>query len=184
MEKNLKTKLFSLGILAVLVVPVFMQNTPKAGGSGNVLGVNEKKEMPAASAQFQAPQLPNIGEAINSITKGGGETPVAASVDLPQYKLKDISSGIRDVRNKTASAVELRGKVTWNANAKTAVVSGSYGIGSGLKVVNGEKVTNVVVGDAKVLSPDVLIEVDQATFVQLGGNLEKDLSLDVVITSN
>jgi hypothetical protein len=171
---NVKTKLFSLIILGILVLPVFI-NPPK---SGNVLGVLEKKGS-VAEAQSEIQQTNN--SSLGSILLNQqAETPANESEKTPTKVVKDISSGIRDIKKKITAPKEYRGKIVWDANAKYPAISDKFGLGTGVKVVNGSTVANVVVGDVRVLSPDTLMIVDNKTFTQLGGNLEKDLSIDVV----
>jgi hypothetical protein len=171
---NVKTKLFSLIILAVLVLPVFI-NPPK---SGSVLGVLEKKGS-VVEAQPETQQTNN--SSLGSILLNQqSEAPASGQEKIPTKVVKDISSGIRDIKKKITPPKEYRGKIVWDANAKYPAISDKFGLGTGVKVVNGATVANVVVGDVRVLSPDTLMIVDNKTFTQLGGNLEKDLSIDVV----
>jgi hypothetical protein len=171
---NIKTKLFSLIILGILVLPVFI-NPPK---SGNVLGVLEKKgSVTESQSEIRQNNTSTLGSILlNQQTEVSPSQPEQA----PNKAIKDISSGIRDIKKKISAPKEYRGKIVWDANAKYPAISDKFGLGSGVKVVNGGSTINVVVGDVRVLSPDTLMVVDNKTFTQLGGNPEKDLSIDVV----
>jgi hypothetical protein len=171
---NVKTKLFSLIILGILVLPVFI-NPPK---SGAVLGVLEKKD---SVVESQQQEVQNNTSSLGSILLNQETENVAAQQEkIPNKAVKDISSGIRDIKKKISTPKEYRGKIVWDANAKYPAISDKFGLGTGVKVVNGGTSANVVVGDVRVLSPDTLMVVDNKTFTQLGGNPEKDLSIDVV----
>jgi hypothetical protein len=174
MSMNVKTKLFSLIILAVLVLPVFI-NPPK---SGSVLGVLEKK---GSVAEAQPETTQESTSSLGSILLNQQAESTSNVQEKSTNKVvKDISSGIRDIKKKIASPKEYRGKIVWDANAKYPAISDKFGLGTGVRVVNGGNSANIVVGDVRVLSPDTLMVVDNKTFTQLGGNLEKDLSIDVV----
>jgi hypothetical protein len=171
---NVKTKLFSLIILGILVLPVFI-NPPK---SGAVLGVLEKKD---SVVESQQQEVQNNTSSLGSILLNQETENVAAQQEkIPNKAVKDISSGIRDIKKKISTPKEYRGKIVWDANAKYPAISDKFGLGTGVKVLNGGTSANVVVGDVRVLSPDTLMVVDNKTFTQLGGNPEKDLSIDVV----
>jgi hypothetical protein len=172
---NIKTKLFSLIILGILVLPVFI-NPPK---SGSVLGVLEKKgSVNETQPDIQANTTSSLG---SILLNEKSETPATAQQDNGvQTKIKDISSGIRDIKKKVTAPKEYRGKIVWDANAKYPAISDKFGLGSGIKVTNGGNSANIVIGDVRVLSPDTLMIVDGKTFAQLGGNPEKDVSIDVV----
>jgi hypothetical protein len=170
---NIKTKLFSLIILAILVLPVFI-NPPK---SGNVLGVSETKNATPEQSTTQTNQPP---VSLGSLLSKPQETPQNQPQDSNAlYKLKDISSGIRDTKKKNSNQREMTGKIIWDANAKSSAISDKFSLGSGIRLTYGTNVVNVVVGEVRVLSPDTIMIVDQKTFAQLGGNLEKDISIDV-----
>jgi hypothetical protein len=171
---NVKTKLFSLIILGILVLPVFI-NPPK---SGAVLGVLEKKgTVVEAQPEVQQDNTSRLGSILlNQKT----EAVATQQEKTPNKVIKDISSGIRDIKKKISTPKEYRGKIVWDANAKYPAISDKFGLGTGVKIVNGGTSANVVVGDVRVLSPDTLMVVDNKTFTQLGGNLEKDLWIDVV----
>jgi hypothetical protein len=187
-----KTKIFSLAILAVLIVPIFL-NPPK---NGNVLGVSEVRQN--SNTQTVSDNLSNtqsiigsgfsFGNLFNTNTPTQGEvapetTPQDTASDV-QYKLKDISSGIRDTKKRTDQLLkkELRGKIVWDANISSPVSSDKYPLGTGITVSYNNKATNLVVSNVAILAPDTLLKVDQKTFTQLGGDLEKEQDLQVTIT--
>jgi hypothetical protein len=187
-----KTKIFSLAILAVLIVPIFL-NPPK---NGNVLGVSEVRQN--SNTQTVSDNLSNtqsiigsgfsFGNLFNTNTPTQGEvvsetTPQDTASDV-QYKLKDISSGIRDTKKRTDQLLkkELRGKIVWDANISSPVSSDKYPLGTGITVSHNNKSTNLVVSNVAILAPDTLLKVDQKTFTQLGGDLEKEQDLQVTIT--
>jgi hypothetical protein len=185
---NVKTRLFSVILLGILVLPVFF-NPPK---SGNVLGVNEKKPNETTTTNngsntgngqgISVDALFNTNNNSKPVQDSTPETSTTQSTN--EYKLKDISSGIRDIKKKiTSSPKTISGRVVWDVNNKTAVTSDKFSLGSGLKVKHNETELNVVVGDSRILAPDVLLSVDQKTFKQLGGDLEKQTSIDVNITT-
>jgi hypothetical protein len=188
---NVKTRLFSIILLGILIIPVFF-NPPK---SGKVLGVSEQAQPEVEAKPAPAVSGFNIGSVFNAPNneqKSNEQKNVAAVVDnqsppsdltpSPEYKLKDISSGIRDKKKKNMVSVkDLQGKVVWDAGTSNSVTSDKFGLGSGVKVKYADKVTNLVVANTRILAPDVLLLVDSKTFVQLGGDLEKQASIDVII---
>jgi hypothetical protein len=183
---NVKTRLFSIILLGILIIPVFF-NPPK---SGKVLGVSEKSQPEVEAKPAPATNNFNIGSVFNSpnsnqkntTTVDAKEADPLEPTQVPEYKLKDISSGIRDVKKKSVAATkELRGKVVWDANTTNSVTSDKFALGGGLKVSYNGKETNLVVANTRILAPDVLLSVDSKTFIQLGGDLEKQTSVDVVV---
>lgn len=183
---NVKTRLFSLILLGILIIPVFF-NPPK---SGKVLGVSEKvqPELEAKSTLSSTDSNPDS-------TKNNEQKTPPQDVDdkqsqisnkpaqVPEYKLKDISSGIRDKKKKISTASkELQGKVVWDANSTNSVTSDKFGLGSGVRVKYEDKETNLVVANTRILAPDVLLVVDSKTFMQLGGDLEKQTNIDVIVS--
>lgn len=175
---NIKTKLFSLIILSVLVLPVFI-NPPKSGG---VLGAFEDKNV-----ETQSQTSPNsistssIGSVLlNQNKQEAQQTENQVQEQSSGAKLKDISSGIRDIKKKVNAPIELRGKIIWDANTKSAAVSDKFALGAGVRVAFNGKSTDVVIGDNRVLSPDTIMIVDQKTFILMGGNPELQQSIDVM----
>lgn len=180
---NVKTRLFSVILLGILVLPVFF-NPPQ---SGNVLGVNETKSSDNLSDVDNGEGF-SIGSVFNSnntqtnqeIQKNSG---AQTNTQSPEYKLKDISSGIRDIKKKNSNEPKtLTGRVVWDTNNKSSVTSDKFPLGSGVKVKYGDKESDAVIGDTRILAPDVLLSVDQKTFTLIGGDLEKQTSIDVTIT--
>ncbi len=171
---NIKTKLFSLIILAILVLPVFI-NPPK---SGSVLGVNETKNTTETQETNQTNPAPvNLGSLLSQPTSSTIQTQSENSNSL--YKLKDISSGIRDTKKKNNTQKTMNGKIVWDASAQSSAISDKFSLGSGVKLTYGSNTVDIVVGEIRVLAPDTIMIVDQKTFTKLGGNLEKDVSIDV-----
>jgi hypothetical protein len=177
---NIKTKLFSLIILSVLVLPVFI-NPPKSGG---VLGAFEDKNV-----ETQSQTSPNsnqistssIGSVLlNQNKQEAQQTENQVQEQSSGVKLKDISSGIRDIKKKVNAPIELRGKIIWDANTKSSAVSDKFALGAGVRVAFNGKSTDVVIGDNRVLSPDTIMIVDQKTFILMGGNPELQQSIDVM----
>ncbi|MBC7472224.1 MAG: hypothetical protein H7196_03120 [candidate division SR1 bacterium] len=186
---NVKTRLFSLILLAILIIPVFF-NPPK---SGKVLGISEKiesePETKATTTNYDTGSVfnstnTNEQKASNTIDADAKQSQISAEPSqVPEYKLKDISSGIRDKKKKANTpAKESQGKVVWDANSTNSVTSDKFGLGSGIKVKYGNKETNIVVANTRILAPDVLLVVDSKTFMQLGGDLEKQANIDVIIS--
>jgi hypothetical protein len=179
---NVKTRLFSVILLGILIIPIFF-NPPK---EGKVLGVSEKVNTDLESAGQESilkpstPTVSSILKTTNSETKEIPET--VAPPQTAEYKLKDISSGIRDKKKKIVNAPrEIQGKVAWNSGTSSAVTSDKFSLGGGLKVRFNGKETDLVITSTRILAPDVLLSVDQKTFAQLGGDLEKQSSIDVTI---
>jgi hypothetical protein len=184
---NVKTRLFSIILLGILIIPVFF-NPPK---SGKVLGVSEKSQPEVEAKPAATNSSFNLGSVFNSANNTDQKSVAVAStkeveplepIQSSEYKLKDISSGIRDKKKKSSNAVkELAGKVIWDANITNSVTSDKFGLGSGVRVKYGNKETSLVIANTRILAPDVLLLVDSKTFVQLGGDLEKQSSVDVII---
>lgn len=181
---NVKTRLFSLVLLAILVIPVFF-SPPK---SGNVLGVREKSTTSPASQAPEPVATPDTKPVVNTLISSASSTkvdtePVPATTPASNdYKLKDISSGIRDIKKQPVTRREVVGKVIWDTKNKSAAVSDKFGLGNGVNVAYNGKSLNLVIGDTRVLSPDVLMSVDQKTFGELGGDPEKQQSIEVKVT--
>jgi hypothetical protein len=183
---NVKTRLFSIILLGILIIPVFF-NPPK---TGKVLGISEKAQPDIEVKATPSNNGFNIGSVFGSKNNDDQkaqvpdvkESQVLESTQVPEYKLKDISSGIRDKKKKSnTSSKEFQGKIIWDANTTNSVTSDKFGLGNGLKVKYANKETNLVVANTRILSPDVLLLVDSKTFAQLGGDLEKQTSIDVTI---
>jgi hypothetical protein len=120
--------------------------------TGSVLGVNENKSQSASTDQ-------KIGQI------GGGT-------------LEDTRiSGKDSTKPKT-----LQGKAIWDENAKSAVSTDKFNLGTSIKVTTPSSSMGLVVGDVRVLSLDTLLVLNKETYTKLGGNPASDKSIDVTVT--
>lgn len=203
---NIKTKVITLIIASILVIPAIVN--PSRDG-GEVLGISE-------SSSGQVNEAPAVENSTNSPAQSNGvvntqETSVGEDEDDSGFKItnpfkglfggdddpkpakrpiqiKDISSGIRDVEeiksNDRSVPKQKVGKVKWEDSTDVHVISDIYPVGSGVQVTAGNKTTNLVINKSRVLVPGTLLVVDQETFIELGGNPELQTSLDVEIIYN
>ena len=165
---SFKTKLFSLIIVGLLLLPIFI--SPQK--TGQVLGTRE-------GVQPEVSSNPQPGSQITSNTESKIQNDT-----LRQAKVGEIGSGIRDVKSaetQAQSPVTFKGKAIWDANAKSSVATDKFSLGSGIKVVRGGKTLDLVVGSGRVLATDTILVLDKKSFVGLGGNPETDNQIEVEV---
>jgi hypothetical protein len=161
---TLKTKLFSLILLGLLVLPVIMS----PARNGDVLGVNDRRTgtVNTDAVSTQSPE-----------TDLSSQSSASVSEVLKQNKIGEIASGVRDIKTvdntSTGSPSQLEGKIIWDENAKTPVSTDKFPLGNSIKIQNGEKILKVVVSNPRILATDTILVLDKKTFQDLGGDLEK-----------
>jgi hypothetical protein len=206
---NIKTKLMTVVIATILVLPSIF-NTKR--DSGEVLGISEvqgvettpvetiklkediPKEItpakPADIIKVDTPKsllkIPNPFK--NTFSKDNSENNNTIKTSS-NARIKDISSGIRDVNGiSTIKEVELpkskNGKIKWEKAENQTIISSVYPVGSGVRVKIGDSYTDLVVTGSRVLVPGTLLVVDQNTYLQLGGNPESQTTIDAEVIVN
>lgn len=123
--------------------------------SGSVLGVIENKQ----TSSTPAAQTTQIGE----IGSGAFETKAT---------------------NTDNTGKIYTGKAIWDVNATSQVSTDKFNLGQSIKVTNGTISQNLVVGDVRVLASDTLLVLNKDTFQKLGGDPQKDTSIDVTVVTN
>lgn len=172
---SLKTKLFSLVIVGLLILPILISPSK----TGQVLGVNDQATGSVGGDTSSSEQNNNQKTADSGTTQTNSEI-------LKQAKVGEIASGVRDVKNEDNSTApvpaSLTGKIIWDENVKTPVSTDKFGLGSSIKVVNGDKTLKLVVSNTRILSTDTILVLDKKTFLALGGDLEKgELTAEVSV---
>ncbi len=148
---SLKTKLITLFLLCLLMVPVFIG--PRT--AGNVLGAQEKRSIQDTLTNTSS--VKQIGE---------------------------IGSGAIDfktVENTNPKGKIYQGRAIWDSKAQTPVSTDKFGLGKGLAISSKNEKLSLVVGDVRVLPNDVLLILDKKTFTDLGGDIQKDQSLEISV---
>lgn len=175
---NLKTKIFSLLLLLLLIIPAFLVN-PRYG-AGMVLGVTETN-LDTTPQNLEIKENNNIDTKNNSGLIGSFFREKPKINPTPkQSQLGQIGSGAMEVRTIQDEKPIVKGKVIWDKNAKTAVATDKFNLGTSITVSYKEKNLSLVVGDNRVLSADTVLVVDKETFIKLGGNPEIENSLEVM----
>jgi hypothetical protein len=165
---SLKTRLFSLIIVGLLLLPIFIG--PQR--NGQVLGTREDTQVSQTPATEK-----NTDKGTNI------DLPTETVDSLRQVKVGEIASGIRDVRDTQEVAPQvLKGKAIWDANARSSVVTDKFSLGTGIKVKRGGKTLDLVVGGTRVLAVDTILVLDKKSFIELGGDPEKDNQIEVEVT--
>lgn len=161
-----------------------------SGEANSEVAVVEESNTQNASVQTATPAAPNstsqpvvnqeeqksFWERVN-IFKRDAQDEVAARSNA---RIKDISSGIRDINNTQIQTTDNDvpkqkiGKIKWEAGTTTNVVSGTYPVGSGVRINYNNSSTELVVNTSRILSPGTLLVVDPQTFIALGGDPEKE----------
>jgi hypothetical protein len=170
---NLKTKLLTLLIAIIMAVPLVYKFNP----AQQVLGVNSAQNQSANSSS-------------NNYTSSA--TPVATTEVKPKEtkkaqsilennriakntpKLGSIASGVREGVVKEVPVQSFTGKVRWDAQTKIPVSTDKFELGEGISVFYNDKQIELVVQDKRLLASDTLLLVDKATYVNMGGNIEKE----------
>ncbi|MEM1312607.1 MAG: hypothetical protein AAGF07_04045 [Patescibacteria group bacterium] len=148
---SIKTKILSLLILGLLLLPSILG--PRTGGS--VLGVLDSRQDEKSTSP--AENEVKVGE----IASGAFETRVFKSNQSQQESMK--------------------GKVIWDENAKSPVVTDKFSLGQSLKVNTGSSSYSLIVSDVRVLSENTLLVLDKNTFIELGGNPSMQDSMTVSV---
>ena len=151
---SLKTKILSLILLGLLVLPVLIG--PRSGGS--VLGVVENKSNQQESVKSTGQT--QIGE----IGSGAFET---KAVDTTGTKGKIFT-----------------GKAIWDGATKSQVTTDKFSLGKSIKVSNGDTSLNLVVGDVRVLGTDTILVLNKDTFEKLGGDTQKEDTIEVSVIAD
>lgn len=208
---NIKTKIITVIIASVLVLPAIFN--PQRDG-GEVLGVSETIETPSSipvndgSQGNETPEVvvapepvrveePAAREGIGITNPFAGwfqsreeEPPRAVNPPVQEgVRIRDISSGIRDVEGIEASpnsqpGSSRVGKVLWEESPTISVTSDVFAVGSGVQVITPNGSMNLVVNKSRVLVPGTLLVVDQQTFAQLGGDPSTQQALEVEVRVN
>jgi hypothetical protein len=175
-----KTKLFSLVIVCLLILPVLIN--PQR--SGKVLGTNER------GGQIGGSVSPSVEQAADKNTPTSNTNLTVSEVknintEIPkQSRIGEIGSGIRDVRTVETPKNQgqiITGKAIWDENAKSSVSTDKFSLGSGIKVTFNDKTLSLVVGNSRILSSDTILVLDKKTFQELGGDLERgEIQVSVV----
>lgn len=159
---GVKTKVFSLIVLVLLALPIFIGPQKNAG---QVLGTSENQSSVYSSPEKNSPNF----DLINS------------SPQLKQSKIGEIGSGASEVvsKNVVVGAKIYKGRVIWEDNAKGKVVSDKFPKGSGIQVKYNQNTVPLVVEDSRILSSDTVLVVNKETFIKLGGNPETASFIEV-----
>lgn len=180
-KSNLRNKIFSLVLLFLLIIPALLVN-PK--GTGMVLGVTENTaDKGNSELVLEEKELENLRDSPSHKNQGligslFADRPKANPIPK-KSQLGQIGSGAMEIRTIEEEKPIVRGKVVWDKNAKTAVATDKFSLGTSVVVSHKEKNLSLVVGDNRVLSADTVLVVDKETFIKLGGNPEIENSLEV-----
>jgi len=180
-KSGLRTKVFSLLLLALLIVPAILISPVRDNSA--VLGVSENLEM--------QPQIG--GQIVNNSNQEALKPKPAENFDLnnlftPESKAKtakigEIGSGAQEIRNVDKDeAKSITGKVIWDENARTGIATDKFPLGSSIKVNYNKKDVFLVVGDTRVLASDTVLVVNREAFVKLGGNPDKENKITVTVS--
>ena len=208
---NIKTKIITVIIASVLVLPAIFN--PQRDG-GEVLGVSESVETPSVvpvddgAGGAETPEVvvapepvrveePVVRERFKISNPFAGwfsssdepEPQITPSIEEEGVRIRDISSGIRDVEGiesqpNSQLGTSRVGNVVWEESPTISVVSDVFTVGSGVEVITPNGSMNLVVNKSRVLVPGTLLVVDQQTFAQLGGNPATEQTLEVEVRAN
>ncbi len=181
-KKVFHTKLFSLFLLALLIIPAVLvspvrQNASVLGVSENI---NDNSEVNSVVPKNEKPEA-NTAKEPSNFDLGNFFGPDNTKVKTS--KIGQIGSGAQEIRAIEKNEVKaISGKVIWDENARSAISTDKFPLGSSIKVNYNKKDIYLVVGDTRVLSSDTVLVVNRETFVKLGGNPEKENKINVNIS--
>ncbi len=206
---NIKTKVVTIVIAAILILPAILN--PKRDG-GEVLGVSDngtiveelvpeslpQEEVEVAASNTSPEVVANTPATIVPQATPENEESFWSRVNIfkrsekeenksqVKARIKDISSGIRDVKTVETSTLnsvpkQKIGKIRWEAGTTTNIVSGVYPVGSGVQINYNNNSSELVVNTSRILSPGTLLVVDPATFISLGGDPERESVISVEV---
>lgn len=183
-----KAKIFSIILALFLILPIV--TGVRRGAEGSVLGARdgitetklESKEQ--ASQATTASQEGVVSRIISGISNSGGDSSIQAVTESNspiEQKMKEISSGARDIRTvtNTESTTTRQGNAVWEPSAKAPVTSDKYPLGTSVKISYNNVTINAVVADSRVLPANILFVLDAKTFQQLGADPEQQTSITV-----
>ncbi len=181
-QKVFRTKIFSLFLLALLIIPAVLVSPSRQNAT--VLGVSENVENAAIiptgqiaeSSPSQTSQTESGDFDITKLFEPEKEVPKIA-------KIGQIGSGAQEVQTlEKSEAKVLSGRVIWDENARSAIATDKFPLGSSIKVSYESKDVYLVVGDARVLSSDTVLVVNRDTFIKIGGDPTKENKINVQIS--
>jgi hypothetical protein len=185
-KTGLRTKIFSLLLLALLIVPAILINPVKDNSA--VLGVSENLESPAMLNQKSVENFNSINQnqkltdqktndnfTLDGLFNTGEKAKVA--------KIGQIGSGAQEIKTVDKDeSKSITGKVIWDENVRTGIATDKFPLGSSVKVNYNKKDSFLVVGDTRVLASDTVLVVNRDTFIKLGGNPDKENKVTVTIS--
>ena len=180
-KKVFRTKIFSLFLLALLIIPAILVSPVRQ--NANVLGVSEN--INEIESNFVVPKNNEIESKAtsNSDNFDLGNFFGPDNTKAKTSKIGQIGSGAQEVRAIDKDETKaISGKVIWDENARSAISTDKFPLGSSIKVNYNQKDVYLVVGDTRVLSSDTILVVNRETFVKLGGNPEKENKINVNIS--
>jgi hypothetical protein len=152
---SFKTKLLSLFLLGLLLLPTFLG--PRS--TGTVLGVFENN---ANQAIIESETTTN--SQIGEIASGAFET--------------------KAVDNTSTRGKVYQGKAIWDENSKSQVITDKFSLGKSIKINSKDKSLDLIVGDVRVLGEDTLVVLNRDTFILLGGNPDTQNNIDVSVIAD
>lgn len=180
-KKVFRTKIFSLFLLALLIIPAILVSPVRQNAT--VLGVSEN--INESESSFVVPKNREIESKATSSSDNFdlGNFFGPDNTKAKTSKIGQIGSGAQEVRAIDKDETKaISGKVIWDENARSAVSTDKFPLGSSIKVNYNQKDIYLVVGDTRVLSSDTVLVVNRETFVKLGGNPEKENKINVNIS--
>lgn len=164
---NSKTKVFSLIIGILLILPILFS---QQRSTGNVLGVNESSTNTNSS----------IGSFLGSISQRSPQTQEDITPKESQI-IKSVGSGVR-IKSDTIkeTTTPYFGKAILNSNSTVQAASDKFPIGTTIKVTANSQSIDVVIQDKAILTADTLLVLNKDTFKKLGGN-EETRSIEIVV---
>lgn len=183
-KTGLNTKIFSLLLLALLIVPAILINPIKDNSA--VLGVSENLESSAMLNQKNVENFsPNNQKSTEQKSNDNfnleglfntGEKPKVA-------KIGQIGSGAQEIKTVDKDeSKSITGKVIWDKNVRTGIATDKFPLGSSVKVNYNKKDSFLVVGDTRVLASDTVLVVNRDTFIKLGGNPDEENKITVTVS--
>ncbi len=183
-KTGLNTKIFSLLLLALLIVPAILINPIKDNSA--VLGVSENLESPtmlnqknienfSPNNQKLAEQKSNDNFNLEGLFNTGEKPKVA--------KIGQIGSGAQEIKTVDKDeSKSITGKVILDQNVRTEIATDKFPLGSSVKVNYNKKDSFLVVGDTRVLASDTVLVVNRDAFIKLGGNPDKENKITVTVS--
>jgi hypothetical protein len=181
-QKVFRTKIFSLFLLALLIIPAVLVSPSRQNAT--VLGVSENVEnaaiIPTGQIAESSPSQTSQAESGDfDITKLFEPEKEVSKI----AKIGQIGSGAQEVQTlEKSEAKVLSGRVIWDENARSAIATDKFPLGSSIKVSYESKDVYLVVGDARVLSSDTVLVVNRDTFIKIGGDPTKENKINVQIS--